>query len=141
MDDQMRLPFPSTLEDALVKKKVSFEEKEDNYKPIDAYRMIRRKRGDLTPITIEDFWSQIECHKNGKPYPKAVDETNIYDYSCSLFKSRTKLEKAIHIDKGKKVIFGQVKDSYGPCAKKSNGHIHWWLYDRCDPSCEFEVIL
>jgi hypothetical protein len=142
------LNFPSVLRGALLEGKVAFGDHVlCKYEPIQAYRVIKRKDGDTTPIQLSDFKSQMEQLKDeGRERSRhsQVNENHISCYSCSFFNTLSALKKNFCIPNAYnskiKIIIGYVKDDYGPCEINEKKHINLWLYAGCDPSSEFKVL-
>ena len=149
IDEEYYLRFPSVLKKALLERKVVFGDHVFyKYEPIRAYRIIKRKSGDTTPIQLNDFKSYMEqLNDRGNSRSRYINENDISSYSCSFFNDLASLEKkfkgASHIPNSNhyKIIEGYVKDDYGPCdMNEKTKHIDLWLYDMCDPSLEFKVL-
>lgn len=72
----------------------------------------------------------------------AADDSNISDYSCSVYTNLDEIhQQAKFPRKNKAVAKGIIKNSFGPInMSKETSHIDLFLFDNVDPSNEFEVI-
>lgn len=103
------------------------------FEPFSAYRAVTMK--EPRPLRREDFNSQIEKGV-------ALDERNWESYSCSCFVNLDELNIAMHLPrKNKKIAKGTIRNDYGAIyCEGSDTHVHWFLYNDCDPSKMFEII-
>ncbi|MDV0446667.1 hypothetical protein MsAg5_05170 [Methanosarcinaceae archaeon Ag5] len=142
INEAFYLKFPPQLKKALLEKKVKFRNVNEKYEKFAAFRAIKRENEEK-PIQRQDFYSYAELGCKGRH----IDENDISYYGCSLFTDIEELKKKMKTNQGVpnsplKIIKGYVKDSNGPCTvNKKTAHVDWWLFDGCDPSPDFEVIL
>ena len=77
-----------------------------------------------------------------KRYLQDCDETDIENYSCSLFTDKNALINAMHLPRpAKAVMRGSVRYQNGAVNRnKITKHINWWLYEDHTAIEDFEVI-
>lgn len=145
MNDGLIKKFPKLLKQALEKGIIEFpDDVKDVYCDVMAYRALSIVKGEPPQITRETFASQMELRAL---YPekrifKDYDETDISNYSCSLYSDSNELNKAMHLPRqSKAVIKGLVRCSNGVMNHNlKTSHINWWLYDNHTAVKDFEVI-
>lgn len=116
---------------------------EFHYQPVQAYRIVYRKTGEVSAITREDFRSMAELGQRPK---RGVDPThNPLYYGTSLFKDMEEARYKFRLLRyNKKIIRGYIMDECGPfldAQKNMGSHVTWWLYEDANISaCDFQVI-
>lgn len=131
--------FPTILKNALVGEKVSFHDNmKQEYSELVVYRAVRYNT-TKQHIDKTDFLSNIE-RKQTNPTVVA-DENDIEDYGCSCFQSLEKMTKlTVYPTKNKAIAKGKIKKQFGPInIAEESTHVNLFLYNKIDPSNEFEV--
>lgn len=145
MNDGLIAKFPKLLRQALEQKLVELpDDVKDVYEDITAYRALSIVKGEPPQITREAFASQMELKEL---YPEKrifrdYDETDISNYSCSVYSDPAELNKAMHLPRqSKAVIKGLVKCCNGVMNHNlKTSHINWWLYADHTAVNDFEVM-
>lgn len=127
--------FPAVLRDALNAGNCKFPtQTEIDYEPFEAYRGVKITHKKVQ-IDRSDFQSQIE---------KGItdDCTDLGNFSCSVFTDVKELRICLNLPrKNKRIAKGQIRCGNGPCIRDSScSHVHWFLYESADPSCDFLLI-
>lgn len=122
--------FPAILREKLKSGEIKLPNSiQFNYEPLLAYRVIKRKELDESPITICDMKSYYEEGK--KPRGKIVDETDPRLYSVSLFQNIRSVKNLWKFpNPNKKIAKGFVYMEGGPQETEDENHINWWLYEN-----------
>lgn len=139
MDEEYYMRFPSVLREALMSGRVSFKQgTKFAYAPFLVYRGITREPGESLAITRNDFLSYAELGKK----PRGLKNPGISLYSCSCFVEKDELLAALKLPRfNKKIIFGELRDTYGPQRTNlANKHVDWWIYEQAEFEHTFKVI-
>ena len=133
--------YDQVLQQAIDQNVIVFPEHvETHFEPVQVYRAVSmQKNQPVRPLNRSDFNSQVENVRIGKPIP--CDERNWVNYSCSCFVDLQELSLAMKLPrKSKRIAIGRIDEQYGSCLKDiETTHIHWFLYEDCDPSPLFYV--
>jgi hypothetical protein len=136
MNQENYLKFPKELREKLQNGETHFSSRAQvHYEPITAFRGIRRKKEDLTPVTVMDFQSYAQMDIAAGKFPRrGMNPNNIEYYGVSLFLTKESVENALKFPrKNKKIAVGNVYEEVGPSELcEATGHVSWWLYEGVD---------
>lgn len=140
MDIEYYNRFPTILRTALVSKKVKFPDSlQLEYNDLSVYRGVNYS-AEKTTINRNDFLSNVERQKIN---PLVVaDDSKISSYSCSCYLTLDGIHILAKFPRKKMAIAkGIIKKEFGPIDINSDtAHVDLYLFDKADPSNEFEVV-
>ncbi len=124
--------FPNFLKNKLDNKELIFpEDTKFKYEEITAFRAIKRKPDNFTPLNIEDMrsFAEIDAKEKGKIRGrKQHDSSDPRYYGVSLFTKIDKVKQELKLPKpNKKIAGGKVYMEGGPELTEKL-HVCWWLY-------------
>ena len=131
--------YSIVLQSALDNEIVSFPSPPiTKYGQITAYRGITSRV--VRDLNRDDFCSQAELYQQNH-LKGAFDSSDWEKYSCSCFRDRAELEISFHLPRpNKKIAKGMMDDRFGSMLSDTEtSHIHWFLYENCDPGASFSI--
>ena len=132
--------FPGVLRKALANGTVKFPSSlQRSYQELIVYRGVGYSK-NKTKIDKSDFLSNVERNMKNPMVP--ADYDNISSYSCSCYLKIEEMRICAKFPrKNRAIAKGKIKQEFGPIdMNRDTSHIDLYLYDKVDPSDEFEVV-